>query len=262
MPTRASSIDVKPFSVRLNLHGDLGFFLRSRTRHESIERTLTEKTSVKDVIESCGIPHPEVDVILVDGLNVDFAHTLATDSEMDVFPIGNCDLHLKEKRLQVSCVIKFVADGHLGKLTRNLRLLGFDVAYDRDANDRQLLEVMTRENRALLTRDRRLLMHAIVEHGYCPRSQNAEEQTIEVIRRFDLLGLIAPFSRCLRCNEKLREVAKGDVIEKLEPLTKIYYEQFRRCTGCGQVYWPGSHFEKLQKRIELIQSCLTGKKGV
>src|SRR2546421_338806 len=65
MPTHASSIDVKPFSVRLNFHGDLGFFLRSRTRSGSIERSLSEKTSVKDVIESCGIPHPEVDVILV-----------------------------------------------------------------------------------------------------------------------------------------------------------------------------------------------------
>jgi hypothetical protein len=217
---------------------------------------------VKDVIESCGIPHPEVDVILVDGQTVDFAHTLARDAEIDVFPIGNCDPNLKEKQLQVSCIMVFVSDGHLGKLTRNLRLLGFDVAYDRDAHDRQLLEVMTRENRALLTRDRRLLMHAIVQHGYCPRSQNADEQTIEVIHRFNLSDSITPFIRCLRCNEKLREVAKADLIEKLEPLTKIYYEQFRRCTGCGQIYWPGSHFEKLQKRIEIIQSRVTGKKGV
>ena len=257
-----SSIDLKPFSVRLNLHGDLGFFLRSRTRHESIERSLSEKTSVKDVIESCGIPHTEVNVILVDGETVDFAHTLAREAELDVFPVGNCDPLLKEKRLQSYCTTMFVSDGHLGKLTRNLRLLGFDVAYDQQANDRELLEVMTRENRALLTRDRRLLMHAIVQHGYCPRSQNADDQTIEVIRRFDLLGSIAPFTRCLRCNERLREVAKDDVIEKLEPLTKIYYEQFRHCTGCGQIYWPGSHFEKLQKRVETIQSRLTEKKGV
>jgi len=258
----ASSIDVKPFSVRLNIHGDLGFFLRSRTRHGSIQRSLDEKTSVKDVIESCGIPHPEVNAILVDGHPVGFAHTVASSVELDVFPVENCDPRLKKKRFQVSCIRMFVADGHLGKLTRNLRLLGFDVAYDQQANDRKLLEVMTRENRALLTRDRRLLMHAIVQHGYCPRSQNADQQTIEVIRRFDLLSSIAPFTRCLRCNERLQQVAKADVIEKLEPLTKIYYEQFRRCTGCGQIYWPGSHFEKLQKRIELIQSRLMGEKDV
>jgi uncharacterized protein with PIN domain len=153
----------------------------------------------------------------------------------------------------------FVADGHLGKLTRNLRLFGFDVAYDQNASDEELLEVMTSENRALLTRDRRLLMHAVVRHGYCPRSQNADEQTIEVIRRFDLLEFVAPFTRCLRCNAPLEEAAKAEIIDKLEPLTKIYYNQFRRCPGCKHIYWPGSHFSKLQKRINEIHSRLRGK---
>jgi len=120
---------------------------------------------------------------------------------------------------------------------------------------------MARDNRALLTRDRRLLMHAIVQHGYYPRSQNADEQTVEVIRRFNLSELIAPFTRCLRCNAPLEEAAKAEIIDKLEPLTKIYYEQFPRCPGCGQLYWAGSHFEKLQKRIEKIQARLVGKRG-
>jgi uncharacterized protein with PIN domain len=115
-----------------------------------------------------------------------------------------------------------------------------------------LLRIMQAEERALLTRDRRLLMHAIVRSGYCPRSQNPNEQTIEIIRRFDLLASIAPFTRCIRCNGSLQNVPKTDVVEKLEPLTKIYYEQFRRCTRCGQIYWSGSHFIKLQKRLEQI----------
>ena len=154
---------------------------------------------------------------------------------------------------------RFVTDGHLGRLTRNLRLLGFDVAYRNDADDRQLIEVMVRENRALLTRDRRLLMHAIVEHGYYPRSQNPDEQTIEVISRFDLAELIAPFTRCLRCNGPLEVAAKADIIEKLEPLTKIHYDEFRRCPDCKQIYWSGSHFPKLQKRIEEIRSRIRRK---
>ena len=149
---------------------------------------------------------------------------------------------------------RFVVDGNLGKLARDLRLFGFDVAYDAQAEDRQLLDIMERENRALLTRDRRLLMHGIVKTGYCPRSQNADKQTVEVIRRFDLLGSLAPFTRCLRCNAPLQTVSKAEVIERLEPLTKIYYEQFRRCTGCGQIYWGGSHFSKLQKRLEKIRA--------
>ena len=250
---------MKPFKVRLRFHGDLNVFLRSKAGDAVIERRLAEKTSIKDVIESCGVPHPEVDLILVDEQTVGFDHTLANDAKVEVFPVENRDTNRTEKRLQTIGITRFVADGHLGGLTRNLRLLGFDVAYHQNADDRQLLEVMARENRALLTRDRRLLMHAIVQHGYCPRSQNADEQTIEVVRRFDLSELIAPFTRCLRCNAPLEAAAKADIIDKLEPLTKIYYDQFRRCPDCKQIYWSGSHFPKLQKRIEEIRSRAQGK---
>ena len=254
--TRESRIDVKPFTVRLQLHGDLDFFLRSAVRGRSIERSLSEKTSVKDVIESFGVPHSEVDVILVNGQPVDFDYALERDADIEVYPVVASSPMFKYKRLQAAGYSRFVLDGHLGKLARDLRLLGFDVAYDPRAEDRQLLEVMERENRALLTRDRRLLMHSVVKTGYFPRSQNASEQTVEVIRRFDLLGSIAPFTRCLRCNASLRKISKAEIIENLEPLTKIYYEEFRRCTGCGQIYWGGSHFSKLQKRLEQIRaSC-------
>lgn len=224
-----------------------------------IDRQLSEKTSIKDIIESCGVPHPEVDLILVDERPVGFDYTLAAEATVEVFPVGNRGTDHTYKHLQSIDIAKFVADGHLGSLTRNLRLLGFDVAYDRRANDQQLLEVMARENRALLTRDRRLLMHAIVQHGYSPRSQSPDEQTAEVIRHFDLAGLITPFTRCLRCNAPLEETTKDDIIDKLEPLTKIYYNQFRRCPGCKQIYWSGSHFPKLQKRIEAIRLRVEGK---
>jgi uncharacterized protein len=250
---------VKPFKVRLCFRGDLSVFLGSKAGDAVIERQLAEKTSVKDVIESCGVPHPEVDLILVDEQTVGFDHTLANDTKVEVFPVENRGTYRTEKQLQIVGIVRFVADGHLGSLTRNLRLLGFDVAYGQNADDRQLLEVMVRENRALLTRDRRLLMHAIVRHGYWPRSQNADEQTIEVVRRFDLSELIVPFTRCLRCNAALEAAAKADIIGKLEPLTKIYYDEFRRCPECKQIYWSGSHFPKLQRRVEEIRSRARGK---
>jgi uncharacterized protein with PIN domain len=245
---------VKPFTVRLRFHGDLNLFLGSKAADPVIERPLVEKTSVKDIIESCGVPHPEVDLILVDDQPVGFGHTLANEAKVEIFPVRNRDTVTADKRLQTIGITRFVSDGHLGALTRNLRLFGFDVAYDKSADDRQLLDVMTLENRALLTRDRRLLMHAVVQNGYYPRSQNPEEQTIEVIRRFDLSELIAPFTRCLRCNAPLEIAAKAEIIDKLEPLTKIYYDQFRRCPDCKQIYWSGSHFAELQKRIEEIRS--------
>lgn len=244
---------MSPFTVRLNLHGDLDFFLQSGIHGRSIERSLNEKTAVKDVIESCGVPHPEIDLILVNGAPVDFYYGIASAADIELYPAGAPSTLFKEKRLQVATITTFVADGHLGRLVRNLRLLGFDVAYDPQADDPQLLRVMESENRALLTRDRRLLMHAVVKTGYYPRSQNADKQTVEVTRRFNLLDSIAPFTRCIRCNGLLRNVSKAEIVERLEPLTNIYYEQFQRCADCEQIYWPGSHFSKLQERLEKIR---------
>ena len=244
--------------IRLTFHGDLAFFLKSKAA--AIERQLSEKSSVKDVIEACGVPHTEVDLILMNDQPVDFAAILTQDVEVDVYPPNETYSPLfPEDRLQVRNIEKFVANGHLGKLVRDLRLLGIDVAYDPLVGDQQLVRIATSENRALLTRDRRLLMYAIIRHGYYLRSQDPLEQTLEVLRRFDLGSALAPFTRCLRCNAPLEPAEKANVIGQLEPLTKIYYEQFRRCSGCGQVYWSGSHFEKLQKRIETIRLRLTGE---
>jgi uncharacterized protein with PIN domain len=240
--------NVSPFIVRLTFHGDLEFFLKSGAT--PIERPLKEKTSIKDVMESCGVPHPEVDLILVDGQPVDFDHVVSKTSRVDVYSVSwHRNIFFTDNRLQILKIQRFVADVHLGKLVRNLRLLGIDIAYDRAVEDRQLLELAQVGSRALLTRDRRLLMHAVMDRGYYLRSQDPIEQTLEVLRRFQLSSVLAPFTRCLHCNTLVEAVEKAEIIHRLEPLTKIYYEQFRRCPSCGQIYWPGSHFKKLEARI-------------
>jgi len=242
------------FSVRLTFHGDLPFFLRSKSAR--LERQLTERTSVKDIIEACGVPHTEIDLILKDGKPVDFARVIGTESDIDVFPIEAVSVTaFPEKRLQVLNIRKFVADGHLGKLARDLRLLGIDVVYDRHAEDGQLAMISKTEDRALLTRDRRLLMYGSVRHGCYLKSQHPLEQTVQVIKRFNLGSALTPLTRCLRCNAVLEAAEKAKIVDQLEPLTKIYYDQFRRCPECRQVYWPGSHLEKLQKRIEAIRTA-------
>lgn len=79
---------MKPFRIRLRVHGDLDFFFGAMTRGGKVERHLSEKTSVKDVIESCGIPHPEIDLILVNGKAVDFAYAVTIDAEIELYPPG------------------------------------------------------------------------------------------------------------------------------------------------------------------------------
>lgn len=252
---------IPQFKVQLTFHGDLPFFLRSKKA--KVERPLAEKTSVKDVIEACGVPHTEVDLIMIGGEAFGFERFLTQDAVVDVYGIdSHPTTFFPEKHLQVRNTTSFVADGHLGKLVRDLRLLGIDVSYDRNAGDRELVRIGVAESRALLTRDRRLLMHAVIKHGYYLRSQNPLEQTVEVLRRFELVPGVAPFSRCLRCNMPLEPVEKHSVMAELEPLTKIYYEDFRRCRGCSQVYWSGSHFDKLMKRIATIRSRMASATGV
>ncbi|HEX4668123.1 MAG TPA: Mut7-C RNAse domain-containing protein [Chthoniobacterales bacterium] len=240
------------FTLRLNFHGDLPFFVRPKRGARQVVRQLPEKTSVKDAIEACGVPHPEIDLILVDNQPADFTFTLQSAARIDVHPVtAPADL-FPAARLQRRRLNRFVADGHLGKLTRDLRLLGIDVAYSRETTDPELVARSAAEDRALLTRDRFLLMHGAVRDGYYLRSQNPEEQTREVVVRFNLRDRIASFTRCLRCNGLLATVSKAEVFEQLEPLTKIYYETFRRCRDCGCIYWSGSHFDKLRGRIDRL----------
>lgn len=245
------------FAVTFRFHGDLAFFLKDTSARGQVVRVLREKTSIKDAIESCGVPHVEVDVILCDEMPTDFAFQLTQDTAVEVYPASTPWHFYPAHRLQRRHLRRFVLDGHLGKLARDLRLLGIDTTYANDADDLSLVRLACEEERVLLTRDRRLLMRAVVRDGYCPRSVAAEEQTVEVIRRFDLASAIQPYTRCLCCNGLLERVEKDAVSAGLEPLTKIYYAEFRRCAGCARVYWPGSHFARLEERIVRICAALT-----
>jgi uncharacterized protein len=246
----SGSIAAKRFSVFVSFHGDLVYFVKNKDGPQGARRVLAHKTSVKDVIESFGVPHPEVDLIVVNGQPVDFSFHLESETTVDVYPISAT--FFPTFRLQAREVRAFLADGHLGKLTRDLRLLGIDVSYSRDANDRELLATMVQENRVLLTRDRPLLMHRVVRTGYFPRSQDPMEQTVEVIRRFGLSRAVTPFVRCLRCNGLLAAAPKEAVVDQLQPLTRLYYDDFKSCRQCGQFYWRGSHIARLEERVEVL----------
>jgi len=257
VPGRTGATDF--FPVVIAFHGDLGFFLKRQERSAQppsvVTRVLNRKTSAKDVIEACGVPHPEIDLIVAGGEPVDFSAHVETATKLEVYPVSG-DGPFPSARLQARNVRTFVADGHLGKLVRNLRLLGIDVSYRPEADDRDLLAAAVRENRALLTRDRPLLMHRIISCGYYPRSQFSLEQTVEVVRRFGLAQTLAPFTRCLRCNGQLVVTTKNAVIDQLEPLTRLYYDDFQQCLNCGQTYWRGSHLQKLEKRVKTLTDSL------
>lgn len=258
------------FAVDLIFCGDLPGFLQRGFRSAGacpVRRELGEKTAVKDVIEACGVPHVEVDLIVLLDANgaairaLDFPFPVDSPVTLAIHPVPAASSLLPDApRLQPRGCGRFVADGHLGALARHLRLLGLDTAYERDADDGRLLDIMSLEDRTLLTRDRRLLMHSIVRSGYCPRSDDPEEQAREVLRRYGLLeraGQLAPWSRCLHCNGFLGKVPKQDIAAALahEPRTLRYYDDFFRCGNCKRIYWHGSHADKLRARLTRIQVC-------
>ena len=204
--------------------------------------------SVKDVIESYGVPHTEVEIVLVDGEAVGFGYRPAAGDCVSVYPVFEAfDIApLVRLRPQPLRRTRFVLDGHLGKLARRLRLLGFDCVYANDPTDAELVQIAVAERRILLTRDRFLLRRRAVTHGYLLRSDRADEQVREVVRRFQLTRSIAPYTRCPACNGLLRPVKKSAIEHRLPPKTRRYYDDFRTCPACARVYWRGAHHARLE----------------
>ena len=213
--------------------------------------------SVKHVIESFGVPHTEVDLVLVNGESVDFSCRLRDGDRVSVYPVfESIDIRSVTKvRVEPLRELRFVLDTHLGRLASHLRLFGIDSVYGKDWPDERLAVASHDENRILLTRDRPLLMRSMVTRGYAVRSQRPREQLIEILERFDLFGSLAPFTRCLRCNARLEPAAKQEVLPRLLPLTRLYYDDFRRCVACGQVYWQGSHYRHMQQLVDHVVDC-------
>ncbi len=238
------------FTVRIQISPGLRSLLYARCREQPVVRELAVKTSVKDLVEACGIPHTEIDLLRVDGVTVDFNCGIDRSVSVEVYGCDEVPAGHEEALLQSRAPRCFALDGHLGKLARHLRLLGFDTAYWPGIDDQELM-ALAGEDRALLTRDRRLLMHRELRHGYCPRSDEAVAQTQEVLRRFRISAdEFAPFTCCLRCNSRLHPVEKQAVESRLEPLTKRHFERFHQCPGCGRIYWSGSHTRRLRQLVD------------
>ncbi|HWS02706.1 MAG TPA: Mut7-C RNAse domain-containing protein, partial [Gammaproteobacteria bacterium] len=162
---------------------------------------------------------------------------------LDISPL----IRLREKPLREP---RFIIDANLGRLARYLRLLGFDTLYRNNYRDQEIAHTAQHDRRIVLTRDRALLQHKLITHGYFVRSDKPREQVKEILARLDLYDQARPFTRCMRCNGEMEDVEKHAVDHQLQPRTRQYYHRFRRCTACGQAYWKGSHFEKMERLCE------------
>lgn len=208
--------------------------------------------SAKHLLESLGIPHTEIAGLRVNGAWQSIDYHPQDGEELHVVPFGDGPQGIAP---YPGACARFLLDNHLGKLATYLRLLGFDCVYDPELEDEALARLSAEQGRILLSRDRGLLMRRLVTYGCWVRPKAPLEQVRQVLARYHLYDQVAPFRRCLRCNDLLAPVPKAEVLDRLLPLTKKYFEEFYRCRGCGQIYWAGSHYEHL---VNIIAELLPG----
>jgi hypothetical protein len=243
--------------ARFRFYGGLNDLL-PRAGGREFTHSFLGTPSVKDRIEALGVPHTEVELVLVNGEPVDFSYLLRDGDRISVYPrFESLDLGpLGRSRPETPADCRFVLDGHLGKLARYLRMVGFDTSYRNDRHDAELARISAEERRILLTKDRGLLKRSAVVLGYFIRETRARQQLVEVLRRFDLQGRIAPFERCMLCNATLVRARPEDLAGLLPPGARGRQDSLYDCPGCGRVYWAGSHHEQMERFIEEVRAEL------
>jgi len=240
--------------AHFRFYEELNEFLSEEKRKVSFPYEFNGKPSVKDAIEALGVPHVEVDLVLVNGESVDFSYNLQNGDNISVYPVfEGLDItpliRLRGKPLRK---VKFILDAHLGRLAKYLRACGFDTLFNNSYNDPEIVDISENERRIILTRDKGILKNNRVTHGYWIRSQKYNEQLKEVLTRFDLKDQIRFFTRCIRCNTPLESVKKEEIEYRLKEKTRRYYSSFKRCPGCNRIYWNGSHYQKMKSFIDHI----------
>jgi uncharacterized protein with PIN domain/sulfur carrier protein ThiS len=241
-------------TATFRFYEELNDFLPASRRRQPLLTACADHATVKQAIEALGVPHTEVEVILVNGESVDFSHRVDEGDRVAVYPMFEAldvgpILRLRKSPLRDP---RFLADVHLGRLARYLRMLGFDCRYESSVTDRQLVRISCQEHRVLLTRDRELLMHRDLTHGIFVRGDRPRRQLLAVVDRLDLGECCKPFTRCMNCNSTLESVSRASVAEQVPPAVARCHRDFRRCSGCQRIYWRGTHYHRMMQLVEQL----------
>ncbi len=243
-------------TVTIRFYEELNDFLPEEKRKKQFEHNFWGKPSIKDLIESLGVPHTEVDLILVNGESVNFNYLVRDKDRISVYPeFESFDIsNLQKLRPKPLRKPKFICDVHLGKLARGLRMFGFDVYYQNNLSDEQIIEISLTQKRTILTKDLGILKRKEVTRGYFVREENAEKQIAEIIEKFDLITSSKPLTLCLECGGKLLRISRKKIsnFESLPQKVKESQNQFFICKDCKNLYWRGTHYENMKLSINNI----------
>ena len=245
-----------PDKVTIRFFAELNDLLPTALRNTAFTYEIKKARSVKDLFESIGVPHTEVDLIFINEESVDFNYLVEGGEQIQIYPPSNSfdNPSLVHNQPDALAEPRFLLDVHLGRLAVYLRMLGFDTLYRNDYDDPTLADISQKQNRILLTCDRKLLMRKQITHAYLVKSRKPRQQIHEVLKRFDLFDYQSGIARCLQCNGIIQAVSKQAIKARLLPLTKKYYDNFFQCASCNKIYWEGSHHTKIQSLIEAVKA--------
>lgn len=241
------------FTATFHFHDRLNVFLPRRQRHHAVNHAFTWRASIKDMIESLGVPHPEIALIVINDQAVAFNAIVNDGDVIHVYPDYEAAITLGAKiRLTPPYPgrPRFVLDTHLGRLASYLRMMGFDTLYRNDYPDDELARVSHDETRILLTRDVGLLKRNLVIYGYYVRNTHPKLRLTEINERFQLSEQAIPFQFCMKCNGALHRVDKHAVQDIISERTATHYDEFHQCGSCQRVYWKGSHYQKMRTLLQ------------
>lgn len=247
-------------TASFRFYEELNDFIAPAYRYRSCELACPAEATVKHLIEVLGVPHTEVELILVNGHSVGFAERLQNGDRVAIYPkFESLDiaplLRLRPRPLRVT---RFVADAHLGGLARLLRMAGFDTVYDNHFEDAEIERIAGDESRIVLTRDRELLKRRSISHGCYVHTLKPAEQLAEILARLDLAGSLRPLSLCLECNAPLEPIAKAQVVDRLPLAVRERQQRFSTCQVCRRIFWEGSHWQRMHERLALAVAAAGG----
>jgi hypothetical protein len=265
-------------TCEFRFYAELNDFLPRARRKRPFVHAFTGTPSVKDQVEALGVPHTEVDLILVDGESAGFDHRLRGGERVAVYPMFERFDVAAETRLRADPLrrlgggsrkedgdglppARFVLDVHLGRLAAHLRMLGFDCVWFNDLRDDEIVRIARGERRIVLTRDVGILKNGLVERGAFLRATDPMRQVREVVDRFRLEQLLDPFTRCVSCNGAVVRVDAEAARTRVPEAVALAYDEFSECRDCRRVFWPGSHVDRLRERFAAIGVALRRRSG-
>jgi uncharacterized protein with PIN domain len=240
--------------ITVRYYAELNDFLPQDKRGYDGLYTIGDNQSISDFFSSIGVTPEKVDLILLNGRSVALHEKLCDGDRLSCYPVFE-SLNIRDTTRIRPVPLRqprFILDVHLGKLASFLRMMGFDTLYRPDAADSQLLDISLNEERTLVSKDKELLHHDLLTRGYRVLSDDPREQLVELLHRFDLYSCVSPFSRCIRCNTLLESIQKEKIISRLPPKVQLYYDEYFYCKTCDQIFWKGSHYEKMRAFINGI----------